>query len=275
MNRDTLFQNSYDKPVEIAEGIFWVGYYDESEGLHCNPYLIIEGDEAVLIDGGNRPDFSTVMIKIIQTGIKPSQIKRLIYQHYDPDLCGSIPYLEDMISSPELKIISHRENNIFIKYYAAQSPRLCIEEQNFEYTFSTGRTLRFVRTPYSHSVGSFVTYDVKTGTLLSSDIFGGYGKDWDLYLEVTGACHACTDFSSCTLRKSMCPFSLMLDFHRRLMTSTKALHYALDEIQKLNVKMIAPQHGSILYRKRDIDYVIKKLKELEIGIDSFLGESRD
>lgn len=57
------------EPVSIADGIYWVGYSDDNRGLHCNPYLIIEGDEAVLIDGGNRDDFSTVMLKILRTGL--------------------------------------------------------------------------------------------------------------------------------------------------------------------------------------------------------------
>ena len=70
-------------PVEISEGIYWVGYTDDNAGLHCNPYLIIENDEAVLIDGGNRDDFSTVMLKILRTGLDPCRISRLIYQHYD------------------------------------------------------------------------------------------------------------------------------------------------------------------------------------------------
>jgi hypothetical protein len=54
------------EPVSIAEGIYWVGYSDKNRGLHCNPYLIIEGDEAVLIDGGNRDDFSTVRHKRVE-----------------------------------------------------------------------------------------------------------------------------------------------------------------------------------------------------------------
>jgi glyoxylase-like metal-dependent hydrolase (beta-lactamase superfamily II) len=111
------------EPVNIAEGIYWVGYSDDNRGLHCNPYLIIEGDEAVLIDGGNRDDFSTVMLKILRTGIAPSQITRLIYQHYDPDLCGSLPQLEAIINSHALRIISHTENNVFIHYYSAKTEK--------------------------------------------------------------------------------------------------------------------------------------------------------
>ena len=44
----------YENPIEIADGIFWVGFYDRQSGLHCNPYLIIDNDEALVIDGGSR-----------------------------------------------------------------------------------------------------------------------------------------------------------------------------------------------------------------------------
>ena len=99
-----------ESAVEIAEGIYWIGFYDEQSGLHCNPYLIVDHDEAVVIDGGSRPDFATVMMKILQTGIAPNQIIALLYQHYDPDLCGSIPNFEDIIKRDDLKVISDSEN---------------------------------------------------------------------------------------------------------------------------------------------------------------------
>lgn len=147
------------EPVDIAEGVYWVGYSDENRGLHCNPYLIIEGDEAALIDGGNRDDFSTVMLKILRTGIEPSQITRLIYQHYDPDLCGSLPQLEAIINNDALRIISHSENNVFIHYYSAKTEKLDFRELGNHYEFSTGRRLEFYATPYCHHPGSFVTYE--------------------------------------------------------------------------------------------------------------------
>ena len=49
-NKETL---DYLQPIEIAEGVFWVGFADTNIGLRCNPYLIVDGDEAVLIDGGS------------------------------------------------------------------------------------------------------------------------------------------------------------------------------------------------------------------------------
>ncbi len=137
-----------NKPVEIAAGIFWVGYEDDNAGLHCNPYLLVEGEEAVLIDGGSRDDFSRVMLKILRTGISPSKIGHLIYQHYDPDLCGSLPQLEAIINNENLRIISLEGNNIFIHYYSALTPKLDFRAFDNRFVFATGRTLEFYPTPF-------------------------------------------------------------------------------------------------------------------------------
>jgi len=69
----------YDRPIQLAEGIYWVGFRDEKSNLTCNPYLIVQGDEAVLIDSGSRTDFAAVMMKVLQAGVDPQQVIGLIY----------------------------------------------------------------------------------------------------------------------------------------------------------------------------------------------------
>lgn len=263
---------NYEDPIEIAEGIYWVGFYDEDFYLYCNPYLIVEEDEAILIDGGSRTDFSTVMMKILQTGLPPSNVQNLIYHHYDPDLCGSIPDFEEIIDNDNLNIISHTENNTFIKYYGGSLERKCIEKDlNFVWEFSTGRKLKFIRTPYAHSPGSFVTLDSKTGTLFSSDLFGSYAKDWELFLELNPECDDCYSYEDCPAGKEECPILGIIGFHVNIMTSKKALNYALNRIKELPVQMIAPQHGSVIPDTNTIDTVIEKLQLKEnIGIDDLI-----
>jgi hypothetical protein len=116
----------YNRPVKIADGVYWVGFYDEKSGLH------------------------------------PGSIRALIYQHYDPDLCGSIPNFEDIIGSDKLRVISEKTNNVFIRHYYVTSEMMSIDDMDFAYKFSSGRTLRFIKTPYAHSTGSFVTLDEQT-----------------------------------------------------------------------------------------------------------------
>ena len=264
---------NYESSVEIAEGIYWVGFYDTQSGLHCNPYLILDHDEAMVIDGGSRPDFATVMMKIMQTGIAPKQIQALVYQHYDPDLCGSIPNFEDIIRRKDLKIISAAENLMFIRHYSAASRLVPLSKLKFEYTFSSGRKIYFTKTPYAHSAGSFVTFDPKTKVLFTSDLFGSYGKDWELYLRLTDACLNCRDYASCTRDLPDCPVAGVLHFHKKIMTSTRALRYALEIISKIPFEIIAPQHGSVINDKETIGHVFGQLRSLgNVGIDEIINE---
>ena len=274
---------NYEKPVEVSENTYWVGFEDAITGFHCNPYLLIDGDEAVLLDGGSRPDFSSVMMKILETRIDPKNISTLIYHHYDPDLCGSIPNLENIINNPNLRILSKSENNSFIKYYAVKSPLQSIDAFNNEFRFKSGRLLRFFHTPYAHSAGSFMTYDEQSGILFTSDICGSYdaGGEWSLYFEMNDKCLSCdtnsnkiTDLFKCKSIGSSCPLVALLNFQRQVMTSNAALRNALAIIRKVKPKMIAPQHGSIIHKPDDIEFILKKLEETnDIGIDGILTDA--
>ena len=272
MKTKIIDQNN-ESSVEIAEGIYWVGFHDIQAGLHCNPYLIVDNEEAVVIDGGSRPDFATVMMNIMETGIDPKQIKALIYQHYDPDLCGSIPNFEDIIGRKDLKIISDAENLMFIRHYGAASRLTSLSKLKFEYRFSSGRKIHFTKTPYAHSAGSLVSFDAKTKVLFTSDLFGSYGKDWELYLHLTDACLNCTDYASCTRNLPQCPVVGIRHFHEKIMTSTRALRHALEIISKIPFEIIAPQHGSVIKDKETIKYVFRVLGSIEnVGIDGIINE---
>ncbi|MBI4633459.1 MAG: MBL fold metallo-hydrolase [Deltaproteobacteria bacterium] len=263
----------YDRPIAIADGIYWVGFYEEDSNFHCNPYLIIEGDEAVLIDGGSRPDFAVVMMKILQTGIRPEQIVALIYQHPDPDLCGSMPNMIDLCANRELSIVSDPMNHIFINYYIGKHRHHLLKSISAaEYTLTVnGRTLQFYKTPFVHSSGSFVTYDPKTKTLFSSDLFGSFSREWELFVQFAGECPACTDYEHCVNNRKYCPLSDIESFHRTIMPCGKALAFAMGIIKALDVQILAPQHGSVFTQKRDIDFLIKKLESLDgVGIDGVL-----
>jgi len=265
-------QKGYDRPIEIAERIYWVGFHEKRSNVRCNPYLMIEGDQAVLIDAGSRPDFAIVMMKILQTGIAPEQIAALIYHHVDPDLCGSMSNMVDICKNPELIVLSDPDNNIFLSYYIEREKRTLlrsIDDYGHKFTFG-GRTLQFFKTPYAHSTGSFVTYDIKTKTLFSSDLFGSLSRQWELFAELADECYVCRDYKRCENKNRYCLLPDILEFHKKVMPSEKALRYAMGVIGNLDIEMIAPQHGSIFKKKKDIGFLIEKLGALPgVGIDAF------
>ncbi len=264
---------SYDHPIRIAEGVWWIGYCDEASGLHCNPYLIVSGEEAVVVDCGSRPDFPIVMSKILQTGTDPAAIRALIVQHYDPDLCGGLPNMEDVIGNPDLMILTSGYNHAFISHYNVRSRLVAVEDMDWRFRFGDGRELSFTLTPYCHSQGSICTLDHGTGTLFTSDLFGTFGADWELFLDLLPECVGCNDLTDCPNGKAECVLESMAGFHRAIMTSTAALRFALRRLSALDFRVIAPQHGSVVRRPADIARVFDLLSQLEgVGIDGVLAK---
>ena len=52
------------------------------------------------------------------------------------------------------------------------------------------------------------------------------------------------------------------------MPCNKSLYYSMSVIEELPINIIAPQHGSIYRKRRDIAHLINLLKNLkEVGID--------
>jgi len=262
---------NYDRPIRIAEGIYWVGFYDAQSKLRCNPYLIIDGDEAVILDSGSRPDFPVVMMKVLQTGVNPKNIKALIYHHYDPDLCGNIPNFEDIIDRDDLMIVSDHQNNIFIRHYGVSSELVTLNKLDYNFVFSSGRRLEFHMTPYAHAGGSFMTYDKQTGVLFTSDLIGSYSKEWDLFLDLEEKCGECEDYKHCPNARDYCPLPDILKFHQIVMPSRDILRHAVGVIRSVGADILAPQHGSVVNDARYRDILLDKLDALEdVGIDRIL-----
>jgi PleD family two-component response regulator len=232
-------------PVEIAPGIYLVGKNDKKEQLKCNPYLIVEDDEAVLIDPGSVLDFVQVF-KNVSSIISPDKIKLIIAHHQDPDLCSSIPlfYREGVKSAVAL----HWRTSVIIRHYGIINPLYIVNENKWIWKFRSGRTLRFLPAPYCHFAGSIMTYDEKTHTVFSGDLFGS--------LVYTGQTYADESYKEG-----------MKAFHEHYMPSHGVLMPVMDSLLRLQVDRIAPQHGCII--KDNIESFIIELRQLECG--SFSG----
>jgi len=262
---------AYDRPVKIGEDVYWVG--GSQAGSHSNPYLIVDNDEAVLLDGGSRSDFSSIMLKILQTGIIPSSIIALVYQNCTPRFCGSIPHLEGLIDRNDLKIVFDKSNNLFMEHYCESAALLSLEDIGYQLRFSSGRHLEFIKTPFAHSAGSFVTFDRKSGILFSGAMFSGYNSQCSLGLKLRLGCRTCEDYTSCREKLDSCPVQSILRFHREFMSSERAIKCALDRIATLPFTIIAPQHGGIIVEPEDIIVICELLSSLKgVGIDGIIGE---
>lgn len=226
---------------EIAAGIYWVGGCAQDGGLHCNPYLIVDGDEGVLIDPGSVLDFEDVYENVCSI-ISLEKIKYVILHHQDPDFCSAVPLFEK--AGAKFEIVTHWRTQTLVKYYGIQSDYYIINENEFKLTLASGRTLGFVLTPYLHFPGAFTSYDYQSRILFSSDLFGAFSYEWSLYAK--------GDY-----------IEKMKTFHEHYMPANSIIRPVMELFLGMEINMIAPQHGSII--KENIIAHIKELRDLECG----------
>lgn len=242
------------QPVRIADRIWWVGHILPDDPFQCHVYLIEHGDQSVLIDPGSMLTFRHTLAKIEQI-IPFSQIRYFICQHQDPDIAGCLPLVDQIISRSDTVILSHWRAIALLKHLGVNTPFACVEEKGWRIDLG-GRELEFIFTPYLHFPGAFCTFDPATGTLFSSDIFGGFTEKWQLYAKDTSY------------------FEAIRPFHEHYMPSRDILFNCLCKLEKYPLRLIAPQHGSIIPKKL-IPYIIGQLKTIDCGLYLMTHTSSD
>ena len=237
--------HDFKQPIEIANSIYWIGMYLENDPFQCHPYFIKNGDESILIDPGSMLEFNETVRKVKSIADIKS-IKYIVLHHQDPDLAAAVPEIEKLIDRDDLLIVTHSRMSVLIKHYLVSSDYYEIDKHNNQLITSSGFKLDFLTTPYCHSPGAFVSYDPKTKTLFSGDIFGGIEESWEFYADETY-------------------FEKAKQFHQEYMPSKDIFNYALSKIEQLDIELIAPQHGSII-KKQYIQSLISDMKNLDCGL---------
>ncbi len=237
----------YGGPVAVTRDIFWVGFHDAEADMHCNPYLLVDDDEAVLIDSGSIPQFPVIMRKIIDV-IAPGQISAVVASHPDPDVCSNMAVVEDVVERPDLRIAAHAASLRLIRYYGLRSTLYAVDRHDWRLTLGSGRVLEFIPTPHLHFAGSIATWDAASGTLFSSDLFGAMDHDWQLFANASYP----PDMNT---------------WHEMIMPARSMLGAVLDRFAALPIARICPQHGSVIEGQAAVQDAIAHLRELPCGLD--------
>ncbi len=246
MDADKINDNDLTKfPVELAERVWWVGHVQQDDNFQCHVYLIEQGDQSVLLDPGSKLTFANTLSKIEQI-IPFTQIRYFICHHQDPDITGALSLIDAMNCRDDAVIISHWRAHALLKHYALNMPFWLIEEHDWQLQLQD-RLLKFIFTPYAHFPGAFCTFDTLSGAMFSSDLFGGFTERFSLVAQ---------DESY---------FECLRPFHEHYMPSRDVLCYALMQLEQHPIKIILPQHGSIIPQQL-VDYMISRLKQLDCGL---------
>ena len=96
--------------MEIIEGIHRV---DEASSnmAHSNVYLVINGNELMVIDTGTSGNAKKIVEYIQKIGHQPSEVSTIILTHYHMDHAGSVKDLKDLTNA---KVAAHVEDADFV-----------------------------------------------------------------------------------------------------------------------------------------------------------------
>ncbi len=236
-----------EKAIEVKPGIWWIGWPDYQAGFSNNPYLIKDGEEIVIIDPGSRLDAHWSIVKRkIESIVTLEKITMVIATHQDPDLCACIPFIEDAVGVDNFELVTTDRTSLFMPYYDIKSEVTVVEDGDKMEIGDSGRILEFITSPYLHFPGAMVVYETLEKILFSSDIFGAFSVDWNLYANEYY-------------------HEAMKSFAETYMSDKRHIINFLDKIKNIDIELICPQHGSLI-KKELIPKIIGVMRNLEVGI---------
>lgn len=248
------------RPVEIAEGTYWVGKRPPGQIFYANPYLrVFHGDGNkqfhMIIDPGSGKDFAVMHAKTRSILGDMKRVGAVFINHQDPDVASSVGQLLGRYC-PRAYVLCTEDTWRLVQYYNIERKQF-IQIENYANGFRTPtrHLLKPVPSPFCHFVGAMMLYDPQTKVLFSGDLFGGL-----------------TDRNAQGLYADETDWVGIRAFHQIYMPTNQALRHAIANIRKLapDVRIIAPQHGRII-RGAMVEEYMRRLEELPVGLD-ILGD---
>ena len=243
---DALIHADTDHAIRVADRVWWVGHRQDHDPFQCHVYLIEQGDQSVLLDPGSQLTFRHTLRKIEEI-IPFSYIRYFVCHHSDPDITGALPLIDPMVVRDDAALVTHWRSQALIKHFAlSRLPFWLVDEHDWKLPL-VDRCLEFVFTPYAHFPGAICTFDPRSQALFSSDLFGGLTPEFSLVAQDERY------------------FEAMRPFHEHYMPSRDILGYALRAIERHPIRLIAPQHGSMIPEPL-VGFMIDQLKMLDCGL---------
>ncbi|MCI2414116.1 MAG: FprA family A-type flavoprotein [Candidatus Aramenus sp.] len=230
----------------------WLGL-DESEyekGILTNQYLIVDGDKGVLLDPGGYFVFERVY-ENAKEFVKPENVVAILYSHQDPDVIGSLNLWLDVTPNARIYVSALWER--FLPHLGTDKINVTdIPDEGMEIPITDGFSVTAVPAHFLHSPGNFHYYDKKARIYFSGDVGAAAFPPGKWYLIVE-------DFEEHK--------KLMEPFHRRYLATRRALEIWLKKAKKLDIDVIAPQHGSV-FLKENAKKFLDWLDSLDkVGVD--------
>lgn len=221
----------------------------EEDGVRSNQYLVLHENAGVLLDPGGFGVMPRVLAEMLRY-ISPDQLKAIVLSHQDPDIVGGIStWLELTDASVYVSRIWMR----FLPHYGIKgmSRFVGVPDEGMVCEVAPGFDLQLVPAHFLHSEGQINVYDPVSKILFSGDI---------------GAAMLPVDKDYAYVDDFEAHLPYITEFHRRYMCANRAARIWVKMVSKLDVDIIAPQHGPI-YRGKAVKDFLAWFNELQCGVD--------
>jgi flavorubredoxin len=241
--------------AEIAPGVHWIGTLDPglrsfdiilktANGTTYNAYAV-RGSEGVAVIDTVKACFADDFFGKLESVAAYDEITTIVLNHLEPDHSGALPEL--LRRAPQARLYISSRGKPMLKGLL-HGDQLAFTPVTTGDTVSLGdRSLSFLQTPFLHWPDTQCTWLADAGLLFSGDIFGCHFCDARLFNDAVG------DF-----RFSFDDYyaHLMRPFRRRVLE-------ALELIEPLPIRAIAPAHGPIL--SDTPRHYIRRYRELSVS----------
>jgi len=220
----------------------------EDSYLSVNQYLIVTHGAGILVDPGSEVIFDE-LYDAVNKYIKPENIKYIFFSHQDPDVAGSI--LQWSISTNAKFILSELWIR-FMSHYGFMDMSRVMSLKDHGAKLQLGdEFIKFIPAHFLHSPGNFTLYDSKSKILFSGDIGAAVISSPDGFKMVA-------NFNEHKVH--------LEGFHKRYMASNKFCRSWVSKVKKLDIAMIAPQHGFV-FKDENVILFLEWLENLQCGSD--------
>ena len=227
------------QPVEIKKDIFWVGFVDydhrdfhgysrSPDGSTYNAYLIRD-EKNVLLDTVASGCEGTLLCRMAQV-LEPEKIDYIICNHMELDHAGALEAIIERCK-PEKIFVSQTGLKSMAGYFDCKNwPVQAVKSGD---SINIGkRTIVFQETRMLHWPDSMVSYIPEDKLLVSNDIFGQNIASSARFVDEFG------DDGEYTRRVKEYYFNIVLPYSPMVLKT-------LPVVEKLDIDMIAPDHGLI------------------------------
>jgi flavorubredoxin len=224
--------------VSLAPGVFWIGALDPqlrvfdvilktANGTSYNAYCV-RGETGVAVIDTVKAEYADTFFQRLEQVADYEEITVIVLNHLEPDHTGALPEL--MRRAPQARLYISVKAQTMLKGLLKSEDLSYAPVDTGDTVDLGGRTLRFLNTPFLHWPDTHCAYLEEDALLFSGDVFGCHFCDSRLFNDRVG------DFR----------FSFEYYYQHIMRPFREHVRHALDLIEPLDLKLIAPAHGPIL-----------------------------